>query len=143
MASNTDTKPSAEQGKDPKLTPQDQANKVSQETAEASKQEQADKAAADAEKAANQEPTTVLEAKSPAALADPSLDVGDHFAQRFANQPENPQPAPGLREVEDKDLVRLEITDSDHPDPANPKVTYVHPEMVGDYLRAGWRQPSV
>ena len=134
-------KTATEQGKDPQLTPQDQANKVSQETAEAERQEQADKAA-DAEKREKQDPTTALDAKSAAALADPEKDVGDHYAQKFANQPENPKTAPHLKDVADEDKVRMELTDSDHPDPANPKVTYVHPDMVGDYLRAGWRQPS-
>lgn len=128
---------------DPTKNHQDRATEISQEQAEAQRAEQAKRAEEDAEKRENQEATTALDAKSPAALADPDKDVGDHYAQKFANQPENPKPAPHLKEVADEDKVRMELTDSDHPDPANPKVTYVHPDMVGDYLRAGWRQPSV
>lgn len=138
MANDTQT-----QHDDPTKTHQDRATDISQEQAEKERQERADKEKADKENAENQEPTTALDAKSAAALADPDKDVGDHYAQKFANQPENPKLAPHLKEVDDADKVRMELTDSDHPDPANPKVTFVHPEMVGDYLRAGWRQPSV
>ena len=71
------------------------------------------------------------------------MGVGDHYAQKFANNPANPQPAPGIDpDMPQDQKVRLEITDSDNPDPANPKVTYVPEIMVGDYLRAGWRRPD-
>lgn len=87
--------------------------------------------------------TDTIAAKTDVVQAIAGMGTGDHLAQRFANAPENPQPAPRLDpNLPEDQKVRLEITDSDHTDPANPKVTYVHPEMVGDYLRAGWRRPG-
>jgi hypothetical protein len=103
---------------------------------------------ADAERddAAGKDPakvTTAKEGKLASAVTAPKQDMGEHTAQKFGNDPENPQPAPGLKDVDKDALVELHMTTSDNPDPANPKVTRVHPDMVGDYLRAGWRTPSV
>lgn len=86
--------------------------------------------------------TTAVDAKALSSVQDPERSIGDHYVQTFANTPENPAPAPRLKDVGDEGKVRMELTDSDHPDPANPKVTYVHPDMVGDYRRAGWRTPD-
>jgi hypothetical protein len=63
-------------------------------------------------------------------------DSGHHWAQKFGNDPANPAPATGEHVDPDKMTVRLERITPDHP--GAPVVTYVHPEMVGDYLRAGW-----
>jgi hypothetical protein len=111
-------------------------------------QSKADDAAAKAEEAravereeATKEETKVEDAKNVVALANPELVVGDHHAQKFANTPENPPPANGLPELKEGEGTRLELTDSDHPDPDHPKVCYVPDVMVGDYLRAGWRRP--
>jgi len=115
----------------------EQRNEAEKQTAEQASNVEAPKPA---------EPVTeqrMEEVKGDVTSAIATMEVGDHFAQKFANNPANPQPAPGL----DPDLpkekqVRLEISDSDNPDPANPKVCYVDPVMVGDYLRAGWRRPD-
>jgi hypothetical protein len=80
-------------------------------------------------------PMTAEEAKVhvPASLLD--LPAGAHHAQKFGNDPANPQLAPGLNPDEGATVRLTRIT----PDvPGGPVVTMVHPEMVGDYLRAGW-----
>lgn len=113
----------------------DQTNKDI-ETAEQKEAEAIERGAGDTAE------TTAEEAKALSSVLDPDKGIGDHYVQTFANTPENPAPAPRLKDVAKEDLVRLELTDSDHPDPANPKVTYVHPDMVSDYRRAGWRSPD-
>lgn len=89
------------------------------------------------EEEAGTEATTAAEAKALSALREPDRAVGDHHAQKFANTPENPQLAPGL-DPDAEGKVKLVLTTSDTLAVGEPAVAYVHPEMVGDYLRAGW-----
>jgi hypothetical protein len=80
--------------------------------------------------------TTVAEAKNAAApLVGANMSAGEHAAQKFGNDPENPKPAPGLNP--NAGTVRMSRKTPDHPD-----LVYadVHPEMVGDYMRAGWNK---
>lgn len=70
----------------------------------------------------------------------PDLSAGHHLAQKFGNDPANPRPKAGLPEVTDNGMVRLQRTT---PDKSTPVYTMVHPEMVGDYLRAGWNKSDV
>lgn len=93
---------------------------------------------AKAEEGANDEgATTAAQAKGLSALADPDRAIGDHHAQKFSNTPENPQLANGL-DADTEGKVKLVLTTSDTLAAGKPDVAYVHPEMVGDYLRAGW-----
>ena len=96
------------------------------------------KAKVDAESgndAATAQPTTSVEAGT-LAVVDPSTPAGDHFAQKFGNDPANPKLAPGL---DPKDAtVRMSRVTPDHP--GGPVFTDVHPDMVGDYARAGWNK---
>lgn len=84
---------------------------------------------------ANTEATTSVEAGT-LAVVDPSTPAGDHFAQKFGNDPANPKPAPGLDPK--AATVRMSRVTPDHPD--GPVFTDVNPEMVGDYARAGWNK---
>jgi hypothetical protein len=81
------------------------------------------------------EPMTAEQAKAhiPAPLL--SMPASAHLAQKFGNDPANPQLAPGLNPDEGA-TVRLTRITPDVQD--GPVVIMVHPEMVGDYLRAGW-----
>lgn len=99
----------------------------------------ADDARAAAEQAKREEkgsigPTSVDEARVLAPV-DRQRPAGDHHAQKFGNDPENPIFAPGL-DAEDRSVLLSRKT-PDHPD-----LVYatVHPDMVGDYLRAGWNR---
>lgn len=67
---------------------------------------------------------------------DPAMPAGDHMAQKFGNDPENPHIAKGEHADPEKATVRLKRITPDVPE--GPVKTVVHPEMVGDYLRAGW-----
>jgi hypothetical protein len=81
--------------------------------------------------------TTVAEAKvAAAALVGADMSAGSHVAQKFGNDPRNPQLAPGLDPVEGR-TVRLSRKTPDHPDLI---YTTVHPDMAGDYERAGWNR---
>ncbi|MBD1589783.1 hypothetical protein [Pseudomonas typographi] len=66
-------------------------------------------------------------------VIDPELPAGDHDAQVSGNVPQNPAPAPGLKPA--ADLVRMVNQRSD----GEAATADVHPEMVSDYARAGWR----
>jgi hypothetical protein len=66
-------------------------------------------------------------------VIDPKLPAGDHDAQVFGNVPQNPAPAPGLDPA--VETVRMV---NDKPD-GSQAFADVHPEMTGDYTRAGWR----
>ncbi len=122
-----------------KLSPEERAAREAQDKASesASKVElaKAEQAAKESEAA-----TPATDVKGISAAVDLELNIGAHHAQTFANVPENPQLAHGLDPAKGAD-VRLELSDSEHPDPLHPKVTYVHEAMVNDYLRAGWRRP--
>lgn len=82
------------------------------------------------------EPMTVTDAKVMAPVPE-NMGAGDHMAQKFGNDPENPHIAKGEHADPELATVRLSRKMPDHPDMV---YTTVHPEMVGDYLRAGWNQ---
>jgi hypothetical protein len=68
-------------------------------------------------------------------VTDPEIEAGDHHAQKFGNDPANPKPAAGV----DPLAAEVKLT-RQTPDSAEPVVTWVAKEMVGDYLRAGWNK---
>lgn len=70
------------------------------------------------------------------AAATDEMGAGDHMAQRFGNYPENPAPLSAAHADPELCTVQLYMTVPDHP--LGARTTVVHPEMVGDYLRAGW-----
>lgn len=99
----------------------------------------ADKAAAEAAEieaaATPDDPMSAAEAKVMSPHVHEDMAAGDHFAQKFGNDPANPKPADGDHTDPDKCTVKLtRVT----PDLSTPAVTMVHPDMAGDYLRAGW-----
>ena len=65
------------------------------------------------------------------------MPAGDHKAQKFGNDPANPAPGPTVPVGAGSELmtVKLSRKSPDHPELIE---TMVHPDMVGDYLRAGW-----
>jgi len=69
------------------------------------------------------------------AVVDPDTSVGDHYAQKFGNDPANPKLAPGVKP--DQDLVRLSRITPDFPGTVFCEVPRI---MVGDYERAGWNR---
>lgn len=80
--------------------------------------------------------TTVADAKVLVPLGtDPELPVGDYRAVKRGNDPANPAYAPGVSTHPDDQTVRLVRVTADSPEPI---YTWVHPDMVGNYLRAGW-----
>lgn len=83
---------------------------------------------------AAQDPHTVYEAKVLAVVAPETL-AGDHMAQNFGNDPENPKSAPGLK---GDATVRMSRVTPDVP--GGPVIIDVHPDMAGDYARAGWNK---
>lgn len=110
-------------------------------------QKAADKARADADRARRDaalkeasltpsEPMTAVEAKIISPHLTEEMGAGDHLAQKFSNQPANPQIAKG--EHADPDLATVKLTMVKSDGLGSPVITMVHPEMVGDYLRAGW-----
>ncbi len=118
------------------------------EAKKSDEQKTADKAKADADtaraKAAEaemsltpKEPMTAVEAKviSPHDLNN-DMSAGDHLAQQFSNQPENPQIAKAEHGDPDLCTVKLSMIKADGL--GKPVFMMAHPEMVGDYLRAGW-----
>jgi hypothetical protein len=68
----------------------------------------------------------------------PDMGAGDHLAQNFQNIPENPKVYKGEHADPEKCTVQLYMTRPDLP--AGVATTVVHPDMVGDYCRAGWSQ---
>lgn len=67
----------------------------------------------------------------------PDLAAGHHLAQKFGNDPANPRPATNMPEVTDNGMVRLY---RGTPDSKDLVYTSCHPDMVGDYMRAGWNR---
>lgn len=63
------------------------------------------------------------------------LPAGDVRAVKRGNDPANPAPIPGVSQDPKDQTVKLTRITPDSPDPV---VTYVHPDMVGNYVRAGW-----
>lgn len=116
---------------DAKLSPEDKAAKQASQDAD-------DAAAAAAEATKNTDATkpvtTVADAGVIAPVSgDTSLD--DHRAFKRGNDPANPLPLSEDTSDPDQKTVRLVLIS---PDTTGPRETYVHPDMVGDYLRAGW-----
>jgi len=118
----------AEASKSPEQRSADQARAAADEARR--------KAAAD-DAAANALPDrmTVVEAKIMAPVPD-DMGAGDHMAQKFRNDPDNPHIYKGDHADPEKATERLRLIAPDHP--SGFVTTVVHPEMVGDYLRAGW-----
>lgn len=79
---------------------------------------------------------TVGEAGIVAPHVDPDTPAGDVMAVKRGNDPANPQPLPGISADYDGPTVRLSRITPDKP--GEVVTTDVHPDMVGDYLRAGW-----
>jgi hypothetical protein len=92
--------------------------------------------AAEAERAAHgaTAPMTVADAKVLAPL-DPAMPAGDHLAQKFGNDPANPKSARSEHDDPALKTVRLVRQSPDRPSLIH---TSCHPDLQGDYLRAGW-----
>lgn len=67
--------------------------------------------------------------------ADPEMPAGDYRATKRGNDPANPKYARGVPLHDEGQTVKLSRVTPDSPVPV---YTWVHPDMVGDYLRAGW-----
>ena len=99
----------------------------------------ADDARARANELSNQDGvdgSTVTDAKVlvPAGT-DPNMPAGYYEAAKRGNDPANPKYAPGVSRDENDQTVKLSRVTADSPTPV---CTWVHPDMVGDYIRAGW-----
>lgn len=66
---------------------------------------------------------------------DPEMPAGDYRAVKRGNDPSNPKYAPGVSTADEEQTVKLSRVSRDSKEPV---YTWVHPDMVGDYLRAGW-----
>lgn len=123
-----------------KLTPEEKAARESAQKADdaAAKAAEADRAARGTTK-----PMTVEDAKV-AAPVDPAMPAGHHMAQKFGNDPANPKSIPFTlpngQSVPMESTVRLSRKTPDHADLVH---TTCQPNMVGDYLRAGWNIDDV
>lgn len=94
--------------------------------------------AAEANSAARiKRPMTMEEAKVQGYGMNEDMPAGHHMAQKFGNDPANPAPAPGLSPNPGVPVVRLSRKTPDNPDLV---YTECHPDMVGDYMRAGWNK---
>ena len=114
---------------DAKLSPEEREARAAERKAAHAKSE-----AALASAPAPKEPDTVATA-GVLAPVDPGMLAGDHMAQKFGNDPANPKPAKHVTDDYDGPKTRLQRITPDMPEPA---ICDVHPDMVGDYLRAGW-----
>ncbi|MDB5620523.1 hypothetical protein [Tardiphaga sp.] len=136
---------------------QDEATRLAAEAAEAQakanepektpEQIEADRLTAEADdakaKAAELKPeggddgdTSVAEAKIVLPVGtDPDMPAGDYRAVKRGNDPANPEYAAGVSTHEDDQTVKLSRVTADSKEPI---YTWVHPDMVGNYLRAGW-----
>jgi hypothetical protein len=103
----------------------------------AAEQKADDLAAAAKEEKGDDERTAEPSLAGDVLVIDPELPAGDHDAQVFGNNPLNPAPAPGL--VETDATVRMVNEKSD----GTKAFADVHPDMVGDYARAGWRHAEI
>lgn len=101
--------------------------------AAAAKQKADDLAAKAQEERGNDERSADATLAGDVSVIDPKLPAGDHDAQVFGNVPQNPAPAPGL----DPEVATVRMV-NDKPD-GSQAFADVHPEMTGDYARAGWR----
>lgn len=117
------------------------------EARKSDEQKAADKAKAEADRARSKaaeaetalvpaDPMSAAEAKIVSPHLTEGMGAGDHLAQQFSNQPANPHIAKA--EHADLELCTVKLTMTKADGLGTPVVTMVHPEMVGDYLRAGW-----
>ncbi len=110
---------------------QDKVDAARQEADDARAKAAADEAAATARPAAMSVEEARMLVPAPA-----DMGAGDHMAQQFGNYPANPAPYKAEHADPEKCTVQLTMVVPDHP--LGARTTIVHPEMVGDYLRAGW-----
>ncbi len=105
----------------------------------------ADKAKADADNANAKLAQVTAEETAPAGVSTAEeakimapipgdMPADEHMAQKFGNDPANPQPLPGTTDGDGKTVDLYRIT----PDSPDRVTIRVHPDMVGNYLRAGW-----
>jgi len=111
-----------------------EAEKAAREAWQKADDARAKSAEADRNQRGAVEETSVADARTVAPVSG-DTPAGAHHAQKFGNDPANPKhdarlPASG-------DTVRLSRKTPDHPELV---YTDVHPDMVGDYLRAGWNR---
>ena len=111
-------------------------------------QHKADKAAQDADDArakaaqaeadarlSSEKAMTVAEAGVVAPHVDPDTLASDPRAVKLGNDPANPKPANSDHANPDLQTVKVERVSPDMPEPI---IAFIHPGMLGDYLRAGW-----
>ncbi len=109
-----------------------EAVKVANESAKLADDSRAKEAEADRKAKGDAVETSVVDAKVMAPV-DPNMPAGHHLAQKFGNDPANPKHDDTL----DPQSWYVRMS---HQSPDHPFLMYcdVHPEMVGDYARAGW-----
>lgn len=66
---------------------------------------------------------------------DPEMPAGDHWAVKRGNDPSNPEYPPKISQDPEHQTVKLSRVTADSKEPI---YTWVHPDMVGNYVRAGW-----
>lgn len=99
--------------------------------------DKAESVAAEADAATiSTEPMTAIEAKVASPHLTEKMGAADHFAQKFSNDPENPHI--GDASHADPALCTVKMTMVKADSMEQPIYTMVHPDMVGDYCRAGW-----
>lgn len=114
-----------------KMTPEERAAKDAEREAALAKSQ----AALDANDPTVTPGDTVESAKVSVVGIDPEMPASHHMAQKFGNDPANPKPAAHIPDNYDGPTVRLTM---DKPDVEGLVTADVHPDMVGDYMRAGW-----
>lgn len=111
-----------------------EANKAAAESAQKADDARAKASDMDRVNREGIEPTTAVDAHT-LGVVDPAIPAGHHRAQKFGNDPANP---PHDHTLDPRaDTVRMSRKTPDHPDLV---YTEVHPDMVGDYARAGWNR---
>lgn len=116
----------------PKLTPDQQKAADAQQKADDAKA----RAAAAGSFGGADGDTSIAEAHVVAGSgADPEMPAGAYEAVKRGNDPSNPKYAPGVSTAPEDQTVKMERVTRDSPEPV---YTWVHPDMVGDYVRAGW-----
>jgi hypothetical protein len=146
----TDERTEAEKANDEALALQAKATEAQQKANEPEKtpeQKKADELAAKADDAKAEAAelsneggvdgdTSVADAKIVLPVGtDPGMPAGDYRAVKRGNDPANPEYAPGVSTHDDDQTVKLSRVTADSKEPV---YTWVHPDMVGNYLRAGW-----
>lgn len=122
----------------------DEAGLSEEERAARKAAQDADDAAARAARAEGEanrvdQDTTVEEAGVNAPHVSPDTPAGHHRAVKRSNDPSNPKPAKPEHEDPKLATVKMERYTLDANGGVGATVyTFVHPELVGDYARAGW-----